>query len=74
MEELLKILQDLKPDVDFENEKALIDDALLDSFDIVQLVQQLNEAFDIEIGAADIVPDNFNSADAMMSMIKRLGE
>lgn len=74
MEELLKILQDLKPDVDFGNEKALIDDALLDSFDIVQLVQQLNEAFDIEISAADIIPDNFNSTDAMMKMIERLGE
>lgn len=72
MDKLLKILKDLKPDVDFETESALIDDSLLDSFDIVQLVGQLNDAFDVEIGAADIVPDNFNSAKAMMAMIERL--
>lgn len=72
MDELLEILRSLKSDVDFEAEKALIDDSVLDSFDVVQLVQQLNEAFDIEIGAADITPDNFNSADAMYAMIKRL--
>ena len=49
MDELLPILKELKPDVDFESETGLIDNAILDSFDIVQLVQQLNDAFDIEI-------------------------
>lgn len=74
MDKLLEILQDLKSDVDFEKETALIDNSILDSFDIVQLVGQLNDAFDIEIGAADIVSENFNSAAAMMAMIKRLSE
>lgn len=74
MDKLLDILKELKPDVDFENETSLIDGSLLDSFDIVQLVGQLNDAFDVEIGAADIIPDNFNSAAAMKAMIDRLSE
>lgn len=74
MDKLLEILKELKSDVDFTTEKSLIDNNVLDSFDIVQLVGQLNDAFDIEIGAADIIPENFNSADAMLAMINRLGE
>lgn len=74
MDKLLKILTALKSDVDFENEMALIDDSLLDSFDIVQLVGQLNDAFDVEIGAADIIPENFNSTKSMMAMIERLSD
>lgn len=72
MEKLLEILKELKPDVDFENETGLIDNALLDSFDIVQLVAQLNGAFDIEITPKDIVPENFNSAEALWKMVESL--
>lgn len=72
MEKLLEILENLKPDVDFKNEDGLIDNALLDSFDIVQLVAQLNETFDIEITPKDIVPENFNSADALWKMVESL--
>lgn len=72
MEELLNILKELKPDVDFKSEQFLIDNAILDSFDIVQLVGTLKETFDIDITPADIVPENFNSADAMWKMIERL--
>ena len=72
MDELLKILNELKPDVDFTTEKALIDNAILDSFDIVQLISTLKETFDIDITPADIVPENFNSADALWAMIERL--
>ncbi|MCR5496182.1 MAG: acyl carrier protein [Treponema sp.] len=72
MEELLKILQEAKPEINFETETALVDNSLLDSFDIVQLVMQLNEAFDIEIGAEEISPENFNSADSIWKMIQRL--
>ena len=52
-QELMDILTDLRPDVDFETETALIDDHILESFDIVSLVAALNDAFDIEIGAKD---------------------
>jgi len=72
MEELLNILKEAKPEIDFASEKALIDNGLIDSFDIVQLVMQLNEAFDIEIGAEEITPENFNSAESMWNMIQRL--
>lgn len=72
MEELLEILKDAKEDVDFSTEKALIDNGVLDSFDVVQLVMKLNEAFDIEIGAEDITPENFNSAESIWAMIQKL--
>lgn len=71
MEELMSILEELRPDVDFENETGLIADGILDSFDIVSLVTQLNEAFDIEIRPSDLVPDNFNSA-AMLALVEKL--
>ena len=72
MDELLEILKDAKPEVDFSSEKSLIDNGVLDSFDVVQLVMKLNEEFDIEIGAEEITPDNFNSAEAMWAMVERL--
>lgn len=72
MDELMEILEELRPDVDFENETALIDDGVLDSFDIVALVGELNDAFDIEIKPNNLVPENFNSAEAMMALIERL--
>jgi len=72
MEQLLEILKDTKPDVDFTAEKKLIDNNVLDSFDIVQLVMKLNEAFDIEIGAENIIPENFNSAESLWAMIQKL--
>ena len=73
-EKLMGILSDLRPDVDFENEKSLIDDNVLESFDIIDLVSRLNDAFDIEISPRDLVAENFNSADAMEAMIKKLQE
>lgn len=72
MNELMEILEELRPDVDFENETALITDGILDSFDIVALVGELNDAFDIEIKPNNLVPDNFNSAKAMWNLIEEL--
>lgn len=72
MDELMEILQELRPDVDFENETQLITNGVLDSFDIVALVGELNDAFDIEIKPNNLVPENFNSAKAMMAMIETL--
>lgn len=72
MEELLEILQDIKPGVDFENETALIDNGILDSLDIIKLVGQISDEFDVEIEVTDLVPANFNSAKAMYAMIQRL--
>lgn len=72
MEELLAILEGVRPDVDFANEKGLIADGILDSFDIVAIVGELNDEFDIEIKPNNLVPENFNSAEAMMKLIEQL--
>ena len=68
----MNILTELKPDVDFNEEKGLVDNGILDSFDIVQLISQLKETFDIEISPAEIIPENFNSAESLWNMVKRL--
>lgn len=72
MEELLNILEDIQPDVDYENETRLIDDHLLSSLSIISLISELEDAFDISIPAVEIIPENFNSAKAMLAMIERL--
>ena len=72
MENLLKILNDLHSDVDFETQEHLIDDMILDSLDIVNLISEINEVFDVSITAKDIVPANFNSAKALYTLIQKL--
>lgn len=72
VEELLDILKGLKPGVDFENEKNLIDDRILDSLDVMNLTVELNDEFDIEITPLDILPENFQSVEAMHALITRL--
>lgn len=72
MEELLKILHEIEPDVDFSIEKSLVDQHILDSLSIVMLVSDLEEAFDVEITPVDIVPENFESAETIYAMITRL--
>ena len=71
-EKVLKILTNLRPDVDFENETALVSDEILDSFDIVSLVAELNTEFDVTIGADDLEEENFNTVDAMVELIDSL--
>ena len=72
MEELLSILTEMHPDVDFETEEHLIDDMILDSMDIVSLITEISEAYDVTVTARDIVPENFNSAKALYALIQRL--
>jgi acyl carrier protein len=74
MEKLIAILSSLHPDVDFENNGSLIDDGILDSLDIVTLVTEINATFDVIIPAEEVVPENFNSAEALMELITRLDE
>lgn len=73
-EQLMEILKDLRADVDFEKEKKLIDDGILDSFDIVTLVSELNSEFDVEINVMDLEPENFNTIEAMLELIEKLQE
>lgn len=72
MEQLMNILKGLRPDVDFEKEDKLIDNGVLDSFDLVALVGEINEAFDVEVEFEDMEPENFNSAGNMYAMIEKL--
>ncbi len=74
MDELLDILEDLNPDIDYETETKLIDDKILNSFSIVALVSRISDEFDIEISPADLVPENFNSVQAMWKMIQKIQE
>ncbi len=72
MEDLLEILEDLHPDVDFHTHTRLIDDKVLDSFDIISLITEINEAYDVRIPVDQIVAENFNSAQALYALIERL--
>lgn len=72
MEALLDILKELHPEVDFETCTTLVDDKIIDSFDIVTIISEINDEYDVVIGAEDIVPENFNSAQALYDLILRL--
>ena len=74
MDELMEILEEIDPDIDYETETNLIDGKVLDSFSIVSLVAQIAETFDIEISPKYLVPENFNSAQAMWKMIQTIRE
>lgn len=74
MEELMRILRELHPDVDFETETDLVGDGILDSLDIVTLITEINSSFDVNIPPEEILPENFCSAEAMMALIRRLDE
>ena len=71
-EQIIAVLKEIRPDVDFANEKSLIDGGVLDSFDIISIVSELNNEFDIEINVNDLLPENFNSVSAMQELIEKL--
>ncbi|MBE6018637.1 MAG: acyl carrier protein [Lachnospiraceae bacterium] len=73
-EEVMAILTEIRKDVDFENETNLIDDSILASLDIVAIVGEFNETFDVEISVDDLIPENFNSVDAMIALIESAQE
>ena len=68
--QIMEILTDICPGIDFETETALIDDGLIDSLDIVAVVTELMEAFDVELGVDDLTPENFNSVEAIEELIE----
>ena len=72
MEELMELLSALKPEIDFETEKELIDDGLLESFDVITLIAEIEDQFGIEVPAEEIVPENFNSAEGIRALLERL--
>ena len=74
MEQLIEILNELHGDVDFLTAEGLIDDGILDSLDMVTLVTEINDKFDVSIPAEEIIPENFNSAKALFELIQKLDE
>lgn len=72
MERLLNILKGIRPDVDFENEEALIDDGILDSFDVVSIISEIDDEFDVQIRITELDPENFNSVETIWSLIQNL--
>ena len=72
MDNIIEILEQIKHGVDFNTEENLIEEEILDSFDIVTLVAKLNDEFDIEISPADLIPENFNSAKKIYELVQKL--
>lgn len=73
-EKVIEILTGIRSDIDFENSTKLIDDGMLESIDIVSIVGEMNDEFDIEISVEDLLLENFNSVDAMVDLITRAQE
>lgn len=71
-EKLMAILEDVRPDLDFEKETKLIDEGILDSFDIISIVEAIDSTFNIEINVEDLEPENFNSVDQIVELIQKL--
>jgi len=71
MKVLVEILKDLRPDVDFDTDARLVEDGILESLDIVVLVGEIADKFDVEISVEDLLPENFNSKEAIMKLINR---
>ena len=74
MNELKQILEEIRPDLNFEAETKLIDDGILDSFDIISIVGELNMHYGIEINVEDLLPENFNSMEAIFELVTKLQE
>lgn len=72
MEELIKLLKGIRPDVDFENETELIDEGVLDSMDVVSIISEIDDVFGVQIRITELDPDNFNSAEAIWELIQKL--
>lgn len=72
-DKVIEILKDNRPDIDDVENAELVEDGLLDSFDIVTLVSEFDKVFGISIDGADITPDNFNTVEAIVEMLKKNG-
>lgn len=72
MEKLLELLHSIRPDVDFENEKELIDDGILDSFDVVSIISEIEDVFGVQIRITELDPENFNSVENIWKLIQEL--
>lgn len=74
MDTVLEILQEIRPDVDFNTCTTLIDDGVLDSFDIITIVAEIEANLDVAIPAWELTPENFNSAETLQTLVDRLDD
>lgn len=74
MEELRELLEGIRPDIDFDKEKKLIDDGILDSIDIIGMITEINDTFDVDINVQYLLPENFNSMEAIYELIQKLSD
>ncbi len=72
MQELIKLLENLHEGIDYETCETLVDDGILDSLDIVTLITDINDTFDVAIPPEEILPENFNSAKALWALIEKI--
>jgi acyl carrier protein len=72
MNELMALLKEIRPDIDFAGGKKLMEDGVIDSFDVVAVVGEIGERFQVEVPVEEITAENFNSPEAMLLMIERL--
>lgn len=72
MKQLLELLKGIRPDVDFENETSLIDDGILDSFDVVSIISEIDDVFGVQIRINELDPENFNSAESIWNLVQEL--
>ena len=70
-QKLLDVLAEVRENVDFDGETALVEDGLIDSLDLTQIIAALDDAFNVHIEPGDIEPENFNSAEAMLALVNR---
>lgn len=71
---LLDILNDVKSGIDYEKEQHLVGEQILTSMEIVMLIMKISDEFDITISPLDIVPENFESLDAILKLINKIQE
>lgn len=74
MKKLLQLLREIKDGIDYEHETKLVTNRLIDSFDVIQIISMLDDEYDISVPASQIVPENFNSAQAIYNLIQRLSD
>lgn len=72
MEEFISMLKEIKPHVDFANEEALVDDGLIESLDIISIISEIADRYGVQIPSDEIIPDNFNSAEALYELVQDL--
>ena len=72
-EKIVEILTELRPEFDFTEEVNFIEEGMLDSFDIVSLVDELETYFNVKIDGVDIIPENFSSIDSIEALLKKNG-